>query len=121
MARSPGARSPPPACRSRSAPTSRSRIADPRAGLAAAETRAARGAPPFRAEERLARDEAIAAFTRGAAYAAFSERRRGIVREGLDADLTLFDGDVAACPADALRDLRVTHTIVGGRVEHGPA
>ena len=57
----------------------------------------------------------------GAAYAAFAERRRGMVREGMDADLTLFAGDVAACPAERLRDLAVTHTIVGGRVEHGPA
>ncbi len=91
---------------------------DPRAGLAAAETRAARGGLPFRPEERLSREEALAAFTRGAAYAAFAERRRGIVREGMDADLTLFARDLAACPADALRELAVTHTIVGGRIEY---
>ncbi len=94
--------------------------ADPRAGLAAAETRAAPGGPPFQPEERLSREEAIAAFTRGAAYAAFVEGRRGMVREGMDADLTLFGADVAACPAEGLRELAVTHTIVGGRVEHGP-
>jgi len=90
---------------------------DPRAGLAAAETRAARGGLPFGSEERLTRDEALAAFTRGAAYAAFAERRRGMVREGMDADLTVFAGDVASCPAEALRELAVTHTIVGGRLE----
>jgi predicted amidohydrolase YtcJ len=94
--------------------------ADPRAGLAAAETRAAPGGPPFQRAERLSREEAIAAFTRGAAYAAFVERRRGMVREGMDADLTLFGADVAACPAEGLRELAVTHTVVGGRVEHGP-
>ena len=94
--------------------------ADPRAGLAAAETRAAPGLAPFRIEERLSREEAIAAFTRGAAYAAFAEGRRGTIREGMDADLTLFVSDVAGCSAEALRDLAVTHAIVGGRVEHGP-
>jgi predicted amidohydrolase YtcJ len=93
--------------------------ADPRAGLVAAETRAPRGGAPLQPEERLLREEALAAFTRGAAFAAFAEARRGMVREGMDADLTLFAADVAICSADTLREVAVTHTIVGGRVEHG--
>jgi predicted amidohydrolase YtcJ len=92
--------------------------ADPRAGLAAAETRAPPGGAPFLPGERLHREEALAAFTRGAAHAAFAEGRRGTVREGMDADLTLFAGDVLACPPEALRALPVTHAIVGGRIEH---
>jgi predicted amidohydrolase YtcJ len=91
--------------------------ADPRAGLAAAETRGLPGAPRLPGEP-LRREEALAAFTRGAAYAAFAERRRGMVREGMEADLTLFAGDVGACSVDELRTLAVTHTIVGGRVEY---
>jgi predicted amidohydrolase YtcJ len=91
---------------------------DPRAGLAAAETRASPAGTAFRPGERLARAEALAAFTRGAARAAFAEDRRGMVREGMEADLTLFAADVLACPAEALRRLAVTHTIVGGRVEY---
>ncbi len=92
---------------------------DPRAGLAAVEARAAPGAPPFRPEDRLDRTAAIAGFTRGAAFACFAEGRRGMVREGMDADLTLFSEDPAACSAERLRAIAVTHTIVGGRVEHG--
>jgi predicted amidohydrolase YtcJ len=92
---------------------------DPRAGLAAAETRAPPGGVPFAPAERLTREEALAAFTRGAARAAFAEGRRGVVREGMDADLTLFAGEVLSCPAEELRALPVTHTIVGGRIEHG--
>jgi predicted amidohydrolase YtcJ len=91
---------------------------DPRAGLAAAETRAPAGGAPFLPAERLTREEALAAFTRGAAGAAFAEGRRGMVRVGMDADLTLFAGDVLSCPVEALRELPVTHTIVGGRIEH---
>jgi len=91
---------------------------DPRAGLAAAETRAAPGGTPFLPGERLSRAEALAAFTSGAAYAVFAEGRRGMVREGMDADLTLFSEDLAACPAERLREVAVTHTIVGGTVEH---
>jgi hypothetical protein len=90
---------------------------DPRAGLAAAELRAWPGARPFRPEESLDRAAALAAFTRGAAYACFAEGRRGMVREGMDADLTVFAEDVATCGAERLRAVPVTRTIVGGRVE----
>jgi len=90
---------------------------DPRAGLAAAETRLPVGASaPFLPEERLTREEAVRAFTSGAAYASFAEGRRGIVREGLDADLTAFDGDVMAVPAAGLPSLPVKATVVAGRV-----
>jgi len=92
---------------------------DPRPGLAAVEARAAPGAPPFHPEEALDRTAAIAGFTRGAAWACLAEARRGMVREGLEADLTLFEGDPAACAPDRLRQLGVTHTIVGGRLEAG--
>jgi len=91
---------------------------DPRAGIAAAETRAPPGGSPFSPEERLGREEALAAFTRGAAYAASVEGRRGMVREGMDADLTLFAADVGACSAEDLSRVAVTHAIVGGRLEH---
>jgi predicted amidohydrolase YtcJ len=93
---------------------------DPRAGLAAAETRAAPGAASFRPEEALDRAAALAAFTRGAAHACFAEGRRGMVREGLDADLTLFAGDPMAGGPEALRSLPVAGTVVGGRLA-GPA
>lgn len=89
--------------------------ADPRAGLAAAEARAAPGAAPFVPEEALDRAAALAAFTRGAAFACFAERRRGTVREGMDADLTLFAADVLACGTEALRALPITGVVVGGR------
>jgi hypothetical protein len=92
--------------------------ADVRLGLAAAETRLATGArTPFLPDERLGRDEALRAFTAGAAYAAFAEGRRGMIREGYDADLTAFADDVLAVPARSLPNLPVTHAIVGGRLE----
>ena len=90
---------------------------DPRAGLVAAETRAAPGLAPVGPGEALDRAAALAGFTRGAAFAARAERRRGMVREGMDADLTLFADDAGACAPERLRELAVTHAIVGGRVE----
>jgi hypothetical protein len=93
---------------------------DPRAGIAAAETRVpAGGGKAFLPEQRLGRAEALRAFTSGAAFAAFAEQRRGMIREGLDADLTCFDGDVLAVPAAELPRLPVSLVVVGGRVAAG--
>jgi predicted amidohydrolase YtcJ len=93
--------------------------ADPLLGLAAAELRRAPdAAESWHPEERLTREEALRGFTEGAAYAAFAEHRRGVLRPGADADLTAFDGDVLSVPAERLPQLQVLATVVGGRVEH---
>jgi predicted amidohydrolase YtcJ len=89
---------------------------DPRAGLHAAEVRRGADDRPFFPEQRLGRAEALAAFTRGAAHAAFAEGRRGTIREGLEADLTLFAEDAMTVPVEVLASLPITHTIVGGEV-----
>ncbi|MFT3916175.1 MAG: amidohydrolase [Anaeromyxobacteraceae bacterium] len=90
---------------------------DPRGGLVAAETRTPAGAKaPFLPAERLGREEAVRAFTAGAAFAGFADGRRGMIREGLDADLTAFEGDVFSIPVGNLSSLPVAATIVGGEV-----
>jgi predicted amidohydrolase YtcJ len=94
---------------------------DPRAGLAAAEARAGPGGTPLGPEEALGREEALAAFTRGAAWASFAEARRGVVREGMEADLTLLDADPLALGVDALRRVGVAGTVVGGRLRAAAA
>ncbi len=91
---------------------------DPRLGLAAAEERIPEGArEPWMPEQRLTRLEALRAFSAGGAYASRAEGRRGMIREGLDADLTAFAGDVMAVPLAALRGLPLRAVVVGGRVE----
>jgi predicted amidohydrolase YtcJ len=92
---------------------------DPRAGLVAAETRRTRTGEVFLPEQALRRDEALRAFTAGAAYASFAEGRRGMVREGFDADLTAFGEDLLAVLPDELPQVPVTLAVVGGRVIHG--
>jgi hypothetical protein len=91
---------------------------DPRAGLAAAEARTTAAGARFAPEQRISRREALAAFTRGAAWAAFAEDRRGMVREGLEADLTAFAGDVLAVSPAELRALPVALTLVAGRIAY---
>jgi predicted amidohydrolase YtcJ len=91
---------------------------DPRAGIAAAETRRTRTGEVFLPEQRLTRLEAVRAFTHGVAYAEHAEGRRGMIREGFDADLTAFAEDLFAVPADAVAALPVRLTLVGGRVAY---
>jgi predicted amidohydrolase YtcJ len=88
---------------------------DPLAGLAAAEARTPAGwRAPWTGGQRLTRAEALAGFTRGAAWAAFAEDRRGMVREGLDADLTLLGADLLDASAAAVADVPVLGTVVAG-------
>jgi predicted amidohydrolase YtcJ len=89
---------------------------DPRPGIAAAETRRTRTGEVFLPEQRMTRLEAVRAFTSGVAYAEHAEARRGMIREGFEADLTAFAEDLLALPADAIPGLPVTLTLVGGRV-----
>jgi len=92
---------------------------DPRLGLLAAEARRPPGrSTPWMPEQRLTREEALRAFTSGAAFAAHAEGRRGVIREGYDADLTAFDRDLMAVKPEELSRIEVTHTMVGGRFEY---
>ncbi|HET8733095.1 MAG TPA: amidohydrolase [Anaeromyxobacteraceae bacterium] len=91
---------------------------DPRAGLHAAETRLTSAGWAFLPEQALSREAALRAFTLGPAWAGFAEGRRGMIREGFDADLTAFSEDLLAVAPGVLPRLAVTHTVVAGRVVH---
>ncbi|MFY3745293.1 amidohydrolase [Anaeromyxobacter sp. Red801] len=92
---------------------------DPRAGLCAAEARRGPDGAPFQPQEAVSREAALRAFTTGAAWAAFAEGRHGMIREGMDADLTAFADDVLGVPVEALPGIRLAATVVGGRVVAG--
>jgi predicted amidohydrolase YtcJ len=94
---------------------------DPREGLRAAVARKSATGAVWMPEQRLNRQEALEAFTTGAAYAEFAEGRRGVIREGFDADLTVFGRDVLQVHVDELPKVPIAATVVGGHVEHaGP-
>jgi hypothetical protein len=65
-------------------------------------------------EQKVTGDEALAGFTKGAAYAAFAEERRGVLKEGADADFAVLPIDPVAGDPGALLDARVQVTVVGG-------
>ncbi len=89
---------------------------DPREGLRAAVARKGADGTAWMPEQRLRREEALRAFTAGAAYAEFAEDRRGCIREGFDADLTVFARDVMTVHIDEVPEVPVTATLVRGRV-----
>ncbi|MGE0872764.1 MAG: amidohydrolase [Kofleriaceae bacterium] len=91
----------------------------PLLGIYAAVTRQdAHGTPAggWYPEQRLTLDEAIAAFTIGAAYAQFAEAERGMIAVGRTADLTVFDGPLE--PNRSLLSRRVDYTIVDGKLAY---
>jgi predicted amidohydrolase YtcJ len=89
----------------------------PLLGIYAAVTRQdASGAPAggWYPKQRMTLDEAIGAFTRGAAYAEFADATRGMLAAGRAADVTVFDGPLAA--DRSLLDRKIALTIVGGEI-----
>ena len=93
--------------------------ANPLLGIYAARTRQdAHGEPAggWMPEERLTAEDAVRAFTWGAAYAAFAETRRGTLKPGFDADFVALSVDPVEAPAQELLSGRALLTVVGGRV-----
>jgi predicted amidohydrolase YtcJ len=91
----------------------------PLAAIALANTRQGADGQPFggwQAQERIAREAALAAWTAGAAYAGFAEGHFGRLTKGQRADFVVIDADpLLATPAE-LRAMRVLQTWVAGKL-----
>jgi len=74
--------------------------------------------PGLPSMERLTPSEALSCYTKGAAYASFSESDEGTLEVGKWANMTILDHDPFESTSEALRKLRVVQTIVRGRVFH---
>jgi predicted amidohydrolase YtcJ len=91
---------------------------DPFPGLAAAISREdMKGAPPggWIPSERLTFEQALDAYTRGAAYAGFGEDRIGALEPGKWADFVIVDRDPTAVDAQSLARTQVLETWVAGK------
>jgi predicted amidohydrolase YtcJ len=92
--------------------------ADPFAGLATAITREDAKGQPFGGwmpKERVSREQALAGFTTGAAYAAFAENKVGSLTPGHRADFILINTDPLLASPSEIRATIVEETWVGGR------
>jgi len=67
-------------------------------------------------EQKITLEDALRAYTRGAAYATFDEKEKGIIATGALADFAIIDRDLTKVAPDAIRDAHIALTAVGGRV-----
>jgi predicted amidohydrolase YtcJ len=91
---------------------------NPFPGLSAAISRQdVNGQPPggWIPSERLTLEQALAAYTRGAAYAGFAEQKIGSLEPGKWADFILVDRDPTKVDAQSLARTKVLETWVAGK------
>ncbi len=74
---------------------------------------------PLLAEEAIAVDAAVDAFTRGVAYVNHEEEAAGTLEPGKLADIAVLDQDIYAIPPGAIGSASVQLTIASGQVVHG--
>jgi predicted amidohydrolase YtcJ len=66
----------------------------------------------------ISREDALIAHTRKNAYFVFQENNLGSIQPGKLADLVVIDRDYLTIPADQIKDIRPTMTIVNGRIAY---
>jgi hypothetical protein len=73
----------------------------------------------YAVEEAITVEEALHAYTVAGAYASFEEGRKGQIKEGLLADLTVLAEDPRQVEPSAIAEVPVMMTIVGGETVYG--
>src|ERR1700758_18941 len=95
---------------------------DPILGLYAAVTRATLdGKNPggWIPEEKITLPEAVEAYTMGSAFAEFQEHEKGSITLGKMADIVILSDNIFDFKPEAIRNVKVETTIVGGKVVYG--
>jgi hypothetical protein len=70
-------------------------------------------------EEKITLSEAIEAYTLGAAFAEFQENEKGSITPGKLADMVILSDNIFDLKPEAIRNVKVETTIVGGKVVYG--
>ena len=92
---------------------------NPLLGVYAAVTRAtldSKNPDGWVPEQKITAEEAVEAYTMGSAYAEFQEKEKGSITPGKLADMVLVSDDIFSIRPEAIKDVRVLTTIVGGKV-----
>src|SRR6266849_934832 len=85
-------------------------------GLYAAVTRKSEnGKQEYFPEQKITMDQAIAAYTTGAAFAEFEEKEKGKLVPGMLADFVVLDRDVTAASPEKVLGTKVLRTVLGGK------
>jgi predicted amidohydrolase YtcJ len=89
---------------------------NPFRGLYAAVTRKSEdGKKDYFPAQKLTIDQAIAAYTSGAAFAEFAEKNKGKLAPGMLADFVVLDRDLTASLPAKILGTKVLRTVVGGK------
>ncbi len=94
---------------------------DPLMGIYAAVTRATLdGKKPggWIPAQKITVEEAVRAFTAGAAFAEFAEGEKGTLEAGKLADLVVLDTDIFRVAPERIREAKVLRTICGGKTTY---
>jgi hypothetical protein len=66
-------------------------------------------------EQKITVEQALRAYTAGAAFAGWAEKERGLLKKGMLADFTMIDRDLTAVAPEKIREAKVLMTVVGGK------
>jgi hypothetical protein len=92
---------------------------DPLIGVRDAVLRKTASGREIAPSEAITVEEALALYTREAAYFSFDEARWGTITEGKWADLVVLERDPLEVPPEEIPQCRVHMTLVGGKVVYG--
>ena len=70
------------------------------------------------ADQKISRQEALRVATINNAYVTFEERTKGSIEPGKFADLVVLPEDILTCPEKHIETMKVSMTMVGGRIVH---
>jgi len=85
-------------------------------GLYSALTRMSEdGKKSYYPAQKLNIEQAIAAYTTGAAFAEFAEKQKGKLEPGMLADFVVLDRDITAALPPKILETKVLRTVVGGK------
>jgi hypothetical protein len=85
-------------------------------GIYSAVTRMSEdGTKSYYPAQKVNIEQAIAAYTTGAAFAEFAEKQKGKLEPGMLADFVVLDRDITAVPPPKILETSVLRTVVGGK------
>lgn len=70
-------------------------------------------------DQGLSREDAIRSVTINSAHTTFEEQVKGSIEPGKYADFVVLSADIMTVPADAIKDIKVTATVLGGKTVYG--
>lgn len=66
--------------------------------------------------EKITMEKAVEYYTLGAAWAQFMEERKGMLREGYLADITILSEDIFNIPEEMIMSVKADYTVVDGKI-----